>query len=202
MDIQQERAPSTWALKLKSKTSEQWLHTVLDNFGAFLQDHAICERKASATSLGFAVKFKDNPVVVDRLTDVAIEELEHFRDIKDLLKTFQLEIGGDEKDPYVNLLLGQARNDIEGRLMDRLLIFGIIEARATERFGMIARSHSSPEVRALYHRLATTEAQHQALFVDLSLQFFPKELVYSRLEELLNLEAQIISTLPLRAKLH
>ena len=202
MDIQHERAPSTWALKLKSKSSDLWLHTVLDNFGAFLQDQAICERKASATSLGFAVKFKDNPVVVDRLTDLAIEELEHFRDVKDLLKTFQLEIGGDEKDPYVNLLLAQARNDFEGRLMDRLLIFGIIEARATERFGMIARAHSNPEIRALYHRLATTEAQHQALFVDLSLQFFKREVVFKRLEELLDLEAQILETLPIRAKLH
>jgi tRNA-(ms[2]io[6]A)-hydroxylase len=197
-----ETSSSTWALKLKSRSSDLWLHTVLDNFGAFLQDHATCERKAAATCLGFVVKFKDNSKLVDMLSDVAIEELEHFREVKNVLKDFGLEIGGDEKDEYVNLFLTHARNDLEGRLMDRLLIFGIIEARATERFGLIARTHSDPKMKAFYHKLASVEAGHQALFVNLSLEFFPASKVYERLEELLFVEAKILESLPVHAKLH
>jgi tRNA-(ms[2]io[6]A)-hydroxylase len=202
MNISQETSPTVWALKLKSRSSDLWLHTVLDNFGAFLQDHATCERKAAATCLGFVVKFKDNAKLVDQLSDLAIEELEHFRQVKDLLKEYGLEIGGDEKDEYVNLFLTHARNDLEGRLMDRLLIFGIIEARATERFGLIARTHSNPKMKSFYHHLASVEAQHQALFVDLCLEFFSNQKVYARLEELLQIEANILETLPVHAKLH
>ena len=202
MEADLEKSPTIWALKLKSRTSPIWIDTVLANFDFFLQDHASCERKASGTCLGFVIKCKNEARIVDELTDLAIEELIHFKQVKDLLRAKNLEVGGDGKDVYVNELLKFARNDVQGRLLDRLLIFGIIEARATERFGLIAKHHQDAEMRAFYQRLAVAEARHQAQFVELALEYFTRDDVFLRLEFLLDEEALILERLPVEGRLH
>ena len=108
----------------------------------------------------------------------------------------------DEKTPYVNQLIAQIRTGRDARLLDRLLIFGIIEARGTERFGLLGDHLADPELRLFYKKLEESEVRHQGVYLNLARHYFSDDLIKTRLNELLNIEAQIISSLPLRPAVH
>src|SRR5215467_7983753 len=86
---------------LKLATSEKWLHRVLNDFEAFLVDHAACERKASATALTFVSHYPDRPELVSAMIQLAREELDHFQRVYQQLAARGLLLGADAKDIYV-----------------------------------------------------------------------------------------------------
>ena len=69
------------SIELKCKTSKEWLDAVLLDFNSFLQDHADCERKASAMALSFVAKYPDRKEIIPELIETAVEELEHFQQV-------------------------------------------------------------------------------------------------------------------------
>ena len=49
-----------------------WVEKVLEHFDTFLQDHADCERKASAMALSMVAKYPDrNEIIPDLIYDYA-----------------------------------------------------------------------------------------------------------------------------------
>ena len=150
--------------QLRSDSSKEWLAAALSDVPAFLIDHAACERKASATAMSFVVRYPDRKPIVESMTQVAQEELEHFAQVMALVHARDLQLGADIKDPYVNALLKLVRGPSEERLLDRLLLFGIIEGRGCERFQMIANAIEDQELKAFYTELVKSEARHHAAF--------------------------------------
>ena len=123
---------------LACPTRSEWLQVVLEDFDAFLLDHAACERKASATAMHLVSHYRDRKVLVDAMVDLAREELEHFAQVYKWIVERGLMLGADTKDSYVRQMNACARKGSDVYLMDRLLIAGIIEARGCERFGLAA----------------------------------------------------------------
>ncbi len=70
-----------YSLELASPTPTGWVKTVLADFPAFLQDHADCERKASAMAMSFVAKYPDRVDIIPELIATAIEELGHFQQV-------------------------------------------------------------------------------------------------------------------------
>ena len=91
--------------QLQYETPPQWAKYVCQNLDDFLIDHAACERKASATAMSFVVRYRDMPKLIKSMIVVAQEELEHFAQVTDLILERGLQLGADEKDPYVNAML-------------------------------------------------------------------------------------------------
>lgn len=83
-----------------------------------------------------------------------------------------------------------------------MLIAGVIEARGYERFSLIAHALEPGKEKELYWQIARSEEKHANLFVELALEYFDENTVYTRLEEILNVEAEICRKLPFRAALH
>jgi tRNA-(ms[2]io[6]A)-hydroxylase len=187
---------------LKAATSPQWVTTVLEGFDAFLLDHAACERKASATALTFVSHYPDRRLLVDTMVDLAREELDHFAQVYRLLADRGLTLGPDRKDPYVNRLAAEFRKGSEVYFLDRLLVCGIVEARACERFGLLSRALPPGPVRDFYRDLTASEARHRGLYVRLAGEYFESAEVDERLEELLTIEADVLRKLPLRPAMH
>ena len=183
-------------------TSSDWVKTVCEDFDAFLLDHANCERKASAMALSLIVKYPDRHSLIPDLIDLAREEIEHFGEVYAVCAARGLTLVRDEPDPYVKRLLAAARHGRDERLIDRMLIASIIECRGAERFGLLARELEDEEMRAFYERLYKAELKHGHLFVHLLLKEFDEDVVYPRLQELLELEARIVSELEFRPALH
>lgn len=189
-------------IQVRQPTPSAWADFALTHFDEFLVDHAACERKASATGIQFVVRYPDRPELVDPMIRLAREELLHFHQVMRIITRKGVKLLPDEKDPYVNQLLAEMRHNRDKNFLDRLLVFGIVEARGTERFGLIGELHPDPEMKDFYQKLTEAEGRHHQLFVDLACRYFSKEEVAERLDELLDQEAAIVRELPLRAAVH
>ncbi|EDM81585.1 tRNA-(ms(2)io(6)A)-hydroxylase [Plesiocystis pacifica SIR-1] len=189
-------------LPLAHPTPPEWLEVVLASFDDFLVDHAACERKASATGMAFVVRYPDRPDLLEPMIAFAREELEHFHEVYRLVAARGLRLRPDEKDPYVEPLMRWIRTGRDARLLDRLVLGGVVEARGCERFGLVAEGLPAGELKDFYTRLWQAEARHVGLFLRLARALFPVERVDARVAELLALEADLVRTLPLRPALH
>ena len=187
---------------LRLPSPPQWLETVLADINSFLIDHAACERKASATALSFVVRYPDQKELVTAMTQVAQDELEHFAQVTSLIHQRGLQLGHDAKDPYVNALLRLVRGPSLERLIDRLLIFGVVEGRGCERFKLIADNIQDKQLAHFYHELFKAEARHHAAFLHLVRLFTTEDVWRPRLQELLDEESKIMAGLEFRAALH
>lgn len=189
-------------LPLATPTPTAWLDLVLANFDAFLLDHAACERKASATGMAFVVRYPDRRELLEPMIAFAREELEHFHQVYRLIEARGLTLKPDEKDPYVEALIRWVRGGRDERLLDRLIMGGVVEARGCERFGMIAEALPDGELKDFYAELTRSEARHVGLFHRLARKLFSPAQVDARVTNLLALEAELVAGLPLRAALH
>jgi tRNA-(ms[2]io[6]A)-hydroxylase len=194
--------PEVQVSKLRIASSESWLKSVLGDFDAFMLDHATCERKASATALSLVSHYPDRRLLVQEMMVLAREELEHFHQMLWLLQARGLVLPPDEKDLYVQGLRKQFRHGSDEYLLDRLLVAGIVEARGCERFGRVADALEKGPLRDFYQAIARSEAQHHALFYNLALNYFDAATVEARQDELLDREAEILRTLPVRPIVH
>lgn len=196
------RPIDTELLQLRFKTSGKWIEAVLANFDRFLNDHAQAEKKASGMAMSMLSHYPDKPGLVNAMIDLAIEELAHFREVIKIMQARGLQPGSDEKDSYVNQIRGHIRRESRLYLLDRLLTAAIIEARGCERFGLVAQFHSDSAICQFYQRISDSEVKHRRLFIDLAAEYFSTKTVAERLNELLDIEARIAESLPVRAALH
>lgn len=185
------------------ESSPAWINAVISDFDAFLKDHANCERKASAMAMSFVAKFPDRVEIIPLLIDTAVEELEHFRSVYQIMEKRDLilphEIG---KDHYVAQLVQKCRSGRLERFMDRLLLASVVENRGAERFKLVYENLEDVELKKFYHDLWASEAKHGEIFVQMALNYFEEKEVYDRLLELNELEGEIISKMPITPALH
>lgn len=191
------------SLELAQDSSKEWLDTVMADFDSFLQDHADCERKASAMAMSFVAKYPNRKEIIPELIDTAVEEIEHFRDVYKVMEKRNLSLNHEiRQDVYVKQLLDKCRSGREERFLDRLLLASIIECRGAERFRLIAEALEEADLKEFYKRLWISEAKHGNIFIKMAMNYFKEEDIYKRLEELNILEGEVMMGLPLKAALH
>jgi tRNA-(ms[2]io[6]A)-hydroxylase len=194
-------------LKLRHDTPREWGRVALAQLDAFLQDHAANERKVSQSALALVAQHPQHRALTDALIPIAEEELVHFRQVYELLIARGQTLVLDPPDPYMRALRRAiASSDIDGYLLDRLVLFGIIEARGCERFALmaaaLAEAGTDPALTAFYEDLVRSEARHHATYLKLARTYFDEAQVEARLDALLDLEAEVARGLPLRPALH
>lgn len=187
---------------LSRPSSDDWLAAVLSDFNSFLIDHAANERKASAMALSLVAHYPDRQALVTAMIDLALEELNHFRQLVKLMQERQLAMTADEKDPYVNQLRRHLRKGSDDYFLDRLVSAAVIEARGEERFRRLADALTDGRLQSFYVALANSEAGHHALFLDLACRYFNQQEVTSRLADWIAIEDSVISQVPVRPRLH
>lgn len=181
----------------------EWVQAVMADFDSFLQDHADCERKASAFAMGMVAKYPDRTGIIPELIETAIEELEHFQQVYQLMESRGIALPAKiTEDPYVKALLAICHDGREERFLDRLLIGSVVETRGAERFRLVSEAQTDEEMRRFYKTLWTSEAKHGNLFVKLALLYFEEKKVYDRLGWWMDREGEIIDSLEIRPALH
>lgn len=190
-------------IDLACDSSKEWLNAVMNDFDAFLKDHADCERKASAMAMSFVAKYPDRLEIIPELIDTAVEELEHFRTVYQLMEERGLQLTHEmTQDVYVKQLINTCRSGREERFMDRLLLASVVETRGAERFKLIFEALPEGNLKKFYHQLWASEAKHGEVFVKMALNYFDEDSVYKRLEKMKQNEAEILRSLPIKAALH
>ncbi len=189
--------------ELRVSTSPEWLEVVMADFDAFVVDHTLCERKASAMGMSLVAKYSDRSLLVMPLIEFAQEELEHFRIMYEVLAARGLRLNSDSKDEYVNGLRQLAcKSGGDALLLDRLIIPGIVEARGCERLRMVTGAITEPKLKTLYEEITRAEARHHGLFFRLARHYFELDQIRERADYFFDEEAKLVESLPHRAAVH
>ncbi|HZZ29212.1 MAG TPA: tRNA-(ms[2]io[6]A)-hydroxylase [Pirellulales bacterium] len=180
-------------LSLSSETSQRWLSQVDAHLDEILVDHAHCEKKAAGTAMNLIFAYVDRVDLCRELADIVNEELDHFREVLDLLQRRGIRFRRLSPPAYGRKLNDLVRKLEPGKAVDRLLVAGLIEARSCERFDLLRQHVSDPELAAFYGSLFESEARHHSTYVRLAKRFAKYEVVDRRLDELAAAEAEIIA---------
>ena len=124
-------------LMLRAKPSESWLPKVMANLDAVLVDHAHLERKAATSALSLE-RYQE---LFDRVADlnaIAIEELEHFQLVLDILADRGVPFSHPISSPWISGLMGTIRKGRHEQVIDHLLCAALIEGRSCEKFKLLA----------------------------------------------------------------
>lgn len=190
-------------IDLTVPSKQEWIDAVMNDFDSFLQDHADCERKASAMALSLVAKYPNRTEIIPELIDTSVEELEHFRDVYQIIQERGIQLNHSiPEDLYIKRLLKICRDGREERFMDRLLLASLVETRGAERFKLVYEALEEGDLKQFYHRLWASEARHGEIFVKMALLYFNEEAVYNRLEEMKVEEGVILSGLEIKPALH
>lgn len=184
-------------------TKLDWVQCVLNNFDQFLLDHASAEKKASGMALTLVSHYPDRYELVSAMTELAIEELNHFKEVLKIIHQRGLQLQGDKKDPYINQMMKLFGKGSEQYFVDRLLVAGIIEARGYERFSLIAEHlPEDDKLKSFYQSIARSESRHAEQFIDFAKLYNQDNDTEERLQIFIEKEGEIMSNLPIHALLH
>lgn len=190
-------------VQLRWNTPIEWATQVLKDFPAFLQDHADCERKASSMAMSFVAKCPDRSEIIPELIETALEELVHFKLVYEIMDQRGIALPKQiEQDKYITQLIGICRSGRDERLLDRMVVASVVEARGAERFRLIAENIEDVEMQKFYDMLWKSEHKHSDIFLRLANQYWEKSEIENRLDFFLTEEAKICETLPYRSALH
>ena len=191
-------------LKLKLPTDPRWVNIAEKNLDEILTDHAFCEQKAASTAISLLVTYPEYSELVKEMAALAREEMSHFEMVHERILSRGLVLGRERKDHYVAQInqFFPKTSDRQERLIHRLLIAGLIEARSCERFKLLSKRLSDPELAQFYARLMASEANHYTLFLRLARQYGPREEVDRKWEALLAFEAEVMQSLGSSEQIH
>jgi tRNA-(ms[2]io[6]A)-hydroxylase len=182
-------------------TRSNWLEVALADLDAVHADHLHCERKAAQSALSLMRSYPDRLDLCEAMARLAHDETRHVVQVQQLMKRRALPATFDHGDDYAAALREQIRKKEPDRLLDRLLVFAVIEGRSAERLGMLAAALPDEKDRALYASLATAEVRHRDIFLSLARDAAP-ESWRDRATWLAEFEAEVMADRPVTARIH
>jgi len=183
-------------LGLKLPTDPRWANIAESNLEEILTDHAWCEQKAANNAISLITQNSEHQDLVHELTAIAIEEMQHFQAVIDIIKQRGYTLGRERKDDYVNQLMKFMKKDGSRNMafIDRLLFAAMIEARSCERFRVLSQHIQDPELAGFYHELMVSEANHYTTFLNFAKRYTQDVEVDKRWKEWLDFEGELIKS--------
>lgn len=182
-------------------TDPRWIEVALDDLDAVHADHLHCERKAAQSALSLIRSYPERSDLVDAMARLAHDETRHVVQVAQLMSRRGQAASYDHGDDYAAALRTHIRNREPERLLDRLLVFAVIEGRSAERLALLAAALSDPRARDLYAGLATAEIRHRDTFLSLARGAAPQTW-RARAAELAETEAEILRERTIVARIH
>lgn len=155
---------------LPCRTPEAWVARALQEPEILLVDHAHCEKKAAATALNLMFRYVDRTELLQKMAQLAREELLHFEQVLELLQKRGYAYGHLSSSRYAAGLRQHARTSEPGKLIDILIIGALIEARSCERFHALS-GRVDAELGRYYRYLLKSESRHFEDYLALAREF-------------------------------
>jgi tRNA 2-(methylsulfanyl)-N6-isopentenyladenosine37 hydroxylase len=187
---------------LHNPTQTEWLTQALSDLDSILLDHAQCEKKAAGTAMRYLFQYPNHQVLVEALTTLAREELQHFQMVNRHLDRRGVAWKTLKPAPYGHALKQEIHTQEPHRLLDSILVSCLIEARSHERLELLAKHCPDPELQDFYAFLGIAEERHKHLYLDLAYEYYAALVVDQRLHELSQKESDILQTLYPLARVH
>ena len=182
-------------LGLKLPTDPRWVNIAEKNIKDILIDHAFCEQKAASTAISFIVTYPEYSDLVTAMIALVKEEISHFQLVHQKILDRGYVLGRERKDNYVLEIMNFFSKNVsrEKRLIQRLLIAALIEARSCERFRVLSKNINDQELAKFYKDLMVSEANHYTMFLNFARKYGDRKEVDSMWKNLLLYEAKVIS---------
>ena len=179
----------------------RWIEVAMSDLDAVHADHLHCERKAAQSALSLIRSYPQRGDVVTAMARLAHDETRHVIQVSQLMARREQPAAYDFGDDYAAALREHIRKQEPARLLDRLLVFAVIEGRSAERLDLLAKALPDPKDAQLYASLATAEVRHRDMFLALARDTSP-ETWRARAAELASLEADILANRPVIPRIH
>jgi len=191
-------------LGLKLLTDPRWANIAESNLEEILTDHCWCEQKAATNAITLITYNSEHEDLVTELTAIAIEEMEHFKMVHDIIKERGYTLGRERKDDYVNQLVKFCKKDgsRNDAFIDRLLFAAMIEARSCERFRVLSQNIKDEELAKFYYDLMVSEANHYTTFLKFARKYTERVDVDQRWKEWLEFEGNLIQSYGTKEHIH
>jgi tRNA-(ms[2]io[6]A)-hydroxylase len=182
-------------------TDPRWLPVALADLDAVHADHLHCERKAAQSALSLIRSYPERADLVEAMARLAHDETRHVVQVARLLSRRGQPASYDLGDEYAAKLRAHIRGREPERLLDRLLVFAVIEGRSAERLGLLAGALEDPKARELYASLTEAEVRHRDIFLALARDAAPAAW-RARAAELAAHEAALLVDHAILARIH
>ncbi len=191
-------------LGLKFETETSWVNVAKDGLQQLLIDHAFAEQKAAANAMSITINYSEETALVKDMIDIAIEEMEHFKMVHNLMVERGMVLGQASKNDYALKLqkFFPKTKQRDEALVHRLLVAALIEARSCERFKVFADHMEDKELSDFYKDLMISEANHYTLFLGYARKYMDKTIVNEKWEGLLAFEADMMKERGGTARIH
>ena len=185
--------PLVIAQYLRVPTPEAWIKSAISNADLLLIDHANCEKKAASTALSLLYRYVEKPRLLRRLSRLAREELRHFEQVAGVIEERGIAYRHVSASRYAGALNMMVRSHEPQRLVDKLLVASVIEARSCERFALLA-DVVDVQLAGLYRSLLDSEKRHFDVYRQLALEYGDEKDVRARIDLILEEENNFITT--------
>ena len=184
--------PESLNVFLACETPESWLRWAMDNPEILLIDHAQCEKKAASTAMSLLYRYVDQPLLLSKMSQLAREELLHFEQVVGLMEKRGVAYRHLTASRYAEGLRRHLRSNDPERLIDVLIIGGLIEARSCERFARLI-PYLDEELAKFYRTLVKSEGRHFEDYLLLARQQ-TKDSIDERIAFFVAREAELITS--------
>ncbi|HEU4616146.1 MAG TPA: tRNA isopentenyl-2-thiomethyl-A-37 hydroxylase MiaE [Kofleriaceae bacterium] len=182
-------------------TDPRWIEVAMSDLDAVHADHLHCERKAAQSALSLIRSYPERADLVTAMARLAHDETRHVIQVSQLMARREQPAAYDFGDDYAVALRDHIRKGEPARLLDRLLVFAVIEGRSAERLDLLAKALPDPRDAQLYASLATAEVRHRDTFLALAQATSP-DTWRARAAELAAIEADVLANRPIIARIH
>ena len=141
---------------------------------------------------------------IDKYKDIAIEEMQHFQMVIEIIKQRGYTLGRERKDDYVGKLIKFSKKDGSRNtaFIDRLLFAAMIEARSCERFRVLSQNIKDPDLAKFYYDLMVSEANHYTTFLNFARKYTIDVDVDKRWKQWLEFEGELIQSFGTKEAIH
>lgn len=180
---------------LHCSTPKSWLEYAVEHLQVLLIDHAHCEKKAAGTAIKLMFRYPDRIELLKKLSQLVREEVLHFEQVLEFIEQQDIKYRAIKPSKYAANLHKSADTSEPQRLIDSLIIGGIIEARSCERFHALVPylKDSQPELAKYYRFLLKSESRHFMDYIDLAKQY-AKSPIDERVHFFLQKEQELIES--------
>jgi tRNA-(ms[2]io[6]A)-hydroxylase len=191
-------------LGLKFETSTSWAEIAKDDLQQILTDHAFAEQKAASNAVSIIINYSEETQLVSEMSNIAIEEMEHFKMVHDLMIARGMTLGREQSNNYAKNLQSffTKTKDRAEALVHRLLVAALIEARSCERFKVFSENLDDQELSNFYKELMISEANHFTTFLGFARTYQNREIVDEKWQAILAFEAEMMKNRGNTAKVH
>lgn len=191
-------------LGLQFETKTSWVEVAKNGLQQLLTDHAFAEQKAASNAVSIIINYSEETELVKDMSDIAIEEMEHFRMVHNIMVKRGMALGKATKNDYALQLqkFFPKSSDRTESLVHRLLIAALIEARSCERFKVFSENMDDEELSTFYKNLMISEANHYTLFLGYARKYMDRNAVDKKWKSLLKFESNMMTQRGNVAKVH